>query len=209
MIFFASNNEAEYEPILAKLDPVLALATDRLRICSDSQLVVAHIKKEYEVKDEHMAHYLALVQIGLAKLSEWNVEKAPQTKNSKANTLVGITAILPIKEVMLLPVYLQTMFSIATTSICSTIESDIGWMNDIMKYLRTGELPEEDKQVHKIRVQAARFTLIGDNLYNRSFGGPYLKCSSNPEAQYVLAELHEGVYDNHVGEHTLAHHTHS
>lgn len=111
---------------MAELDLALALATDRLRICNDSQLVVGHIKKEYEVKDKCMTRYLTLVQTSLAKLSEWIVERVPQTKNSKANALAGIVAILPIKEAMLLPIYLQTMPSIATTSICNTIESDIG-----------------------------------------------------------------------------------
>lgn len=69
---------------------------------------------------------------------------------------------------------------------------NINWMCEIETYLRMGELPEEEKQTHKIRVQAARFTLIGDNLHRRSFGGPYLKCLNDLEAQYVLVELHEG-----------------
>ena len=43
-----------------------------------------------------------------------------------------------------------------------------------------------------------RFTLIGDSLYKRSFGGSYLKCLINAEAQYVLVKLHEGVCDNHI-----------
>lgn len=82
-------------------------------------------------------------------------------------------------------------------------------MNDIMKYLQIGKLPENDKNAHKIRVQTTRFTLIGDNLYSRSFGRPYLKCMSNLEAQYILAELHEGIYDNHAGGRTLAYRAHS
>lgn len=103
---------------------VLALLADRLRICSSSQLVIEHIKKEYEAKDERMASYLALVQAGLAKLSEWVVERVPRTENSKAKALAKIDATLLIKEAMLPPVYLQTASSITTTSICSTVEFD-------------------------------------------------------------------------------------
>ena len=33
-------------------------------------------------------------------------------------------------------------------------------------------------------MQAARFTLIGDCLYRKSFGGLYLKCLNGTEAQY-------------------------
>ena len=54
----------------------------------------------------------------------------------------------------------------------------------------------------------ARFTLIGDNLYRRFFGGPYLRCLNNVETQYVLVELHEGVCNNHIEGHTLAHRAH-
>lgn len=52
-----------------------------------------------------MARYLTLVQTGLAKLSEWAVERVPRTENLMANALVRIAAILFIKEAMLLPIY--------------------------------------------------------------------------------------------------------
>nr|CAN82529.1 hypothetical protein VITISV_028061 [Vitis vinifera] len=71
---------------------------------------------------------------------------------------------------------------------------DQEWMYDITEYIRTGTLPGNLKQAHKVRVQAARFTLIGGHLYKRSFTGPYLRCLGQSEAQYVLAELHEGIY---------------
>ncbi|KAL6344991.1 hypothetical protein AAG906_007722 [Vitis piasezkii] len=60
--FPASNNEAEYEAILSGLDLALALSVSRLRVYSDSQLVVRHVQKEYEAKDERMARYLTKVR---------------------------------------------------------------------------------------------------------------------------------------------------
>ena len=58
-------------------------------------------------------------------------------------------------------------------------------------------------------MQVAHFTLIGDYLYKRSFGGSYLRCLDHLEAQYVLVELHEGVCDNHSRGRSLAHHAYS
>ncbi|RVW25212.1 Pol polyprotein [Vitis vinifera] len=49
------------------------------------------------------------------------------------------------------------------------------------EYLRTGLYPKI-LNAHKIRVQAARFTLIGGHLYKRSFTGPYLRCLGHSEA---------------------------
>ena len=77
--FPASNNEAEYEAILAKLNLALTLAAVKLKICIDSQLIIEQIQKEYEAKNERMARYLTLVEDRLAKLGEWAIERVPQT----------------------------------------------------------------------------------------------------------------------------------
>ena len=127
--------------------------------------------------------------------------------------MVGIATSLPIKEAILLPIHVQTNPSVEEISICNTIEAKKAdgreWTNDIIGYLRTGTLPKDPKQAHKIQVQATRFTLIGGHLYKRSFTGPYLRCLNHSEALYVLAELHEGVCGNHSGGRSLAHRAHS
>ena len=73
--FPASNNEAEYEAILSGLDLALALSVSKLRVYSDSQLVVRHVRKEYEAKDERLARYQAKVRDTLQQFSEWTIEK--------------------------------------------------------------------------------------------------------------------------------------
>ena len=115
--------------------------------------------------------------------------------------MAGIAASLSIKEVILLPIHVQTNPSVVGISTCNTIEAnqtnDQEWTDNIAEYLRTDTLPGDPKQAHKIRVQAACFTLIGGHLYKRSFTGPNLQCLGHSEAQYVLAELHEGICGNH------------
>ncbi|RVW21170.1 Transposon Tf2-12 polyprotein [Vitis vinifera] len=211
--FPASNNEAEYEAILFGLDLALALSVSKLRVYSDSQLVVRHVQNEYEAKDARMVQYLTKVRDTLQRFTEWTIEKIRRTENRRADALAGIAAFLPIKEAILLPIHVQTNPSVAEASTCNTIEAkqadDQEWTNDIIGYLRTGTLPEDPKQAHKIQVQAARFTLIGEHLYKRSFTGPYLRCLSHSEALYVLTELHEGVCGNHSRGRSLAHRAHS
>ena len=46
--FSASNNESEYEAILAGLELAVALSANRLLIRSDSQLVVGQVNEEFE-----------------------------------------------------------------------------------------------------------------------------------------------------------------
>ncbi|KAL6332056.1 hypothetical protein AAG906_020735 [Vitis piasezkii] len=123
-----------------------------------------------------------------------------------------IAASLPIKEAILLPIHVQTDPSITEASTCNTIEESQGddqeWTEVITRYLRIGSLPDEPKQAHKIWVQVARFTIIREHLYKRSFTGPYLRCLNCLEALYVLAELHEGVCGNHSGGRSLAYRAH-
>ena len=123
----------------------------------------------------------------------------------KADALARIDVTLPIKEAVMLPVYLKATPSITPELVCRTNEANSGWMHDIVKYLQTGELLEDEKQEHRLRIQAARFTLINDQLYRRTFGVPYLKYLSELEAKYVLAELYEGVCGNYPSGLTLAH----
>ncbi|RVW21968.1 hypothetical protein CK203_110255 [Vitis vinifera] len=49
----------------------------------------------------------------------------------------------------MLLVYLQAISLITPEQIFSTTEMDPGWMHDIVKYLKAGELPEDEKHAHK------------------------------------------------------------
>ena len=104
-----------------------------------------------------------------------------------------------MKEAILLSIHLQPTFSIADTPVYNAKKESTKWTHEIGNYLRTGYLPEDSKHAHRVQVQAARCTLIGDCLYRRSFGGQHLRCLDSTEAQYVLAELHEGMCGNHAG----------
>ena len=78
------------------------------------------------------------------------------------------------------------------------------YMDPITLYLSTRH-PTERNKAHKLQIQAARFSLIDGQLFKRSFGGPYLKCMTPEQSQYVLAELHKGICGNHPCGRTLAH----
>ena len=82
-------------------------------------------------------------------------------------------------------------------------------MDPIRLYIATGELPNDIGRAHKIHIQSARFSLVEGQLYKRSLGGPYLKCLTPKQGQYVMAELHKGICRNHLGGRALAHRAHT
>ena len=53
--FKASNNEAEYEALIAGLELAKEMKVESLDIFSDSQLVVCQINDEYQARERKMA----------------------------------------------------------------------------------------------------------------------------------------------------------
>ena len=61
-MFHASNNEAEYEALIAGLRLAHVLKIFSIHAYCDSQLVASQYSGEYESMDERMDAYLKLVQ---------------------------------------------------------------------------------------------------------------------------------------------------
>jgi hypothetical protein len=56
------------------------------------------------------------------------------------------------------------------------------WARYVIEYLKKGQLPNDKKEARKIRMQSARYTLVGNILYHRGYSLPLLKCLSATEA---------------------------
>ena len=207
--FSASNNESEYEAILAEIELSATMSANKLLIRSDSQLVVGQVNEEYESRDPRMAKYASLVKQHLGILEAWNLEHITRDYDEKADVLAAIAASLPITETVFLPIYYQPNSLITTTRISWVDEVSPFWMDPIVQYINTGELPNERNNAHKIQIQLARFSLVNGQLFKQSLNGLYLKCLTTEQGQYVLVELHEGICGNHLGGRTLAHVAHT
>ena len=85
------------------------------------------------------------------------------------------------------------------------VNSNKNWTAPLIAYLRTGILPDGKDAARKMKVQASRFVLIRDVLYKRGFSRPYLRCLSHDEVDYVMREVHEGIYGNHSTARSLVH----
>ena len=65
-------------------------------------------------------------------------------------------------------------------------------------------LDDDPKEAAKIRTRSARFTNHKGSLYKRGFFTPILKCIAEKDTEYVLTEVHEGIWGNHIGARALA-----
>jgi ribonuclease HI len=84
-----TNNVAEYEGLLLGLERVLQLGGKRLRIESDSQLLVRQLNGIYRVKNEKLKalHQQALGL--LRRLEAWRIIHIPREHNRLADKLAN------------------------------------------------------------------------------------------------------------------------
>ena len=78
------------------------------------------------------------------------------------------------------------------------------WRTDVVKYLVDDILPADKADARRLKNKALRYSMIGSDLYKRSFGGTLMRCLDNDEAFEVMTEVHEGSCGNHSGGRALA-----
>ena len=66
--FLTTNNEAEYEALVAGLDLVKAVVMENVVVHCDSQVVTSQINGGYECKNERMKRYLKEVKNRIGRL---------------------------------------------------------------------------------------------------------------------------------------------
>ncbi|KAK0605695.1 hypothetical protein LWI29_029722 [Acer saccharum] len=71
--FKATNNQAEYEALIAGLKVCTVLGADEVEIFNDSQVVVNQVLDEYQARDESMIAYLELAKELLERFKEYRI----------------------------------------------------------------------------------------------------------------------------------------
>ena len=180
------------------------MEADQLEVSSNSQLVVKQIEDSYEARGEKMILYLKKVQELLKKFTRVQVKHVPREENSRAAASAKLATASQEDLGRLIPVehLPEPSVSIDNREV-SFVMSEPSWMDPIWDYLVDGTLPSDPKEVSKLRVKSARFTIHRGTLYKRGFSTPILKCVGKEDANYILREVHEGICGNHIGARTL------
>ena len=88
--FRATNNEAEYEALIAGLDLAKSLNIKKIQVHSDSQLVVRQLEGSYEAKDPRMTAYLKKVKELRSTFDDFNIQQIPRSENGHADALANL-----------------------------------------------------------------------------------------------------------------------
>ena len=205
--FKASNNEAEYEAVLAGLNSAKTLGAKNLIVHCDSLLITSQINGEYMAREERMAAYLMKVQQTITNFNTVRVEQIGWNLNSHADALATLASVLSAnsRRFILIETLAAPCIALPTCHI-HTITVDPCWMDPYVLYLKEGILPKQRKEAEIIKRKAVRFSLSKDSKhYRRSFLGPYLLCVYPEIIEDLLYEIHEGICGSHTGGRSLAH----
>ncbi|XP_058726507.1 uncharacterized protein LOC131597862 [Vicia villosa] len=205
--FPTSNNQAEYEALLAGLCLANDLEAEDIEVFTDSQLVASHISGEYQVNSEALAEYLALVKERLARFRSAKVKHIPRKHNARADVLSKLASIRKkggnksvIQEILPKP---STETS-SSLSLVNAIGDASCWMTPVYNYLTSDLFPADPKEASTIRRRACSYVLVENRLYRRGFSIPILKCIAEGTVPHILREIHEGINSQHLGGRSLA-----
>ncbi|CAL9006556.1 unnamed protein product, partial [Prunus brigantina] len=204
--FPASNNEAEYEALLAGLRLAKELAIKKLAIYSDSQLITNQASGEYMAKHPRMILYLDKVQELLKAFPTFTIQQVPRAENAHADALASLGSALDTQFRRSIPVEHLGRPSIEEVEPIDTmqIDEDPSWQDPIIDYLVNGNLPADKSEARKVQQKAARYYMHSNKLIRRSYSGPHLTCIKYPQTLEVLCQIHDGECGNHSGGRSLA-----
>ena len=91
--FASTNNEAEYEALLAGLQIAEKMKVKALHVKVDSKLVACQLKGEFVASNEGMAKYLAKAKELTTLFQKFTIENVPRNKNQKADVLSKLASV--------------------------------------------------------------------------------------------------------------------
>ncbi|GJY97721.1 reverse transcriptase domain-containing protein [Tanacetum coccineum] len=153
--FTASNNEAEYEALIAGLRIVAQMGVQNVQVNVDSKLVANQVLGTYVAKEENMIKYLEKVKGLVSGFADFSISQVPHIKNKKADALskIASTSFAHLSKQVLVEVLQEK--SIQEKEVTAVVEEDgQTWMTPIMEYLKDGTLPGDRKEASKLRIKA-------------------------------------------------------
>ncbi|MFD1562106.1 ribonuclease HI [Haloarchaeobius amylolyticus] len=85
----ATNNQAEYEALIAGLEAARDYGYDEVHVRGDSELIVKQVRGEYDTNNPELREKRVTVHELLSGFDEWTLEYVPREVNERADGLVN------------------------------------------------------------------------------------------------------------------------
>jgi len=152
-----------------------------------------------------LQRYLQKVREAALHFQKVDFVHVPRDQNIRADVLsrLASTKRPGCNQSVIQSMLAQPSITTATTAVMSA-EVMASWFSPVQDFIEHQTLPADMDQAKKIQKQAPWYTVVNERLYRRRFSTPLLKCLTQDEADYILAEIHEGICGNHSGRRSLA-----
>ncbi|XP_071740648.1 uncharacterized protein [Rutidosis leptorrhynchoides] len=161
--FDVTNNEAEYEALLAGLNITHKMNVTKLRAFTDSQLVANQFSGSFDAHDPSMQKYLKLLQELAARFENFELAQVPRSQNKKADALSKLAA-LTFSHFQN-QVWVEELPSKSIDNDLIIEEEQPNWIEPILQYIRNSVLPKDKHEAHLVREQAPMYIIQNDILY--------------------------------------------
>ncbi|XP_020224192.1 uncharacterized protein LOC109806229 [Cajanus cajan] len=165
---------------------------------------VTNNQAEYEAL---LARLRLAHDVGARKISsfdEFTIHHIPREQNARADLLSKLTSTKrPGQHRTIIQETLHSP-SLDDKVVNTSDSGDQGWMTSIWNYLKEGTLPEDKDEARKMRVRLAKFVIVRDELFKCGISAPLIKCLTEPQATYVIEEIHRGICSMHFGARSMA-----
>ncbi|XP_073109503.1 uncharacterized protein [Elaeis guineensis] len=189
--FKASNNQAEYEALIARLKIAKDLSVKRLWVFIDSQLVVKQFQREYAARDLVLSRYLQKLKSLQSYFDYFEISNIPRSKNAQANSLSHLTT-SDCGE--LEKIFIEYLESPSIDSKEEVHQIQVGhepsWIDPFIDFLTDGTLPADLAEARRLKGLATQYMIIDNQLYRKSVSLPLLKYLRPSEADYILRKVH-------------------
>lgn len=85
--FLASNNETEYEALVAGLQLTIKIGAKTIQVFEDSQLMVRQVDGSYDAKDTVMKKYRDKVRSSISHFDSFRIDRIPRSQNRLVEAL--------------------------------------------------------------------------------------------------------------------------
>ncbi|GJY58424.1 reverse transcriptase domain-containing protein [Tanacetum coccineum] len=198
--FASTNNEAEYESLLAGLRIAGKMKIPALKVKVDSKLVACQMNGEFVANNDGMAKYLMKAKELSAGFEEFSIENIPRNQNLKANVLSKLASVAfnhLTKEIL---VEVLNDKSIEAQEVNAIVEEEEdNWMTPIIKCIEEGIWLEDENEARTLRIKIGQYVMEEGILFKKSYLSPMLRCVGPLQANYIIREVHEGACGMHAG----------
>ncbi|GJX15958.1 reverse transcriptase domain-containing protein [Tanacetum coccineum] len=177
LTFTSTNNEAEYEALLAGLRIARQMNISNIKVKMDSKLVVSQINGSYEASEDSMIRYLAKAKECASVFKLFSIENIPRNMNQKADVLSKLASLAfnhLAKEVL---VEVLNERSTKGQKVQSIVEEEgDNWMTPIKQRLEEGIWPKDKNEAWCLRAKISQYTMESGVLFKKGYLIPMLRC---------------------------------